>query len=115
MAWNVILLEEVEAWFLALVEQQDDGVESVMAAIEQLVAQGPTLGRPLADRLHGSRLHSLKELRPVGTSIRILFVFDPDRSAVLLVAGDKRGVWDRWYDENIPLAESRYVRWLAQK
>jgi len=43
----------------------------------------------------------------------ILFVFDPVRRAVLLVAGDKAGRWDEWYRENIPLAEDRYERWLA--
>lgn len=33
--------------------------------------------------------------------------------AVLLVAGDKEGEWKSWYDENIPLAEDRYAKWLA--
>jgi hypothetical protein len=57
----------------------------------------------------------MKELRPgsVGRSeIRILFVFDPARQAVLLVAGDKAGNWFRWYRDNIPLAERRYTTWL---
>jgi hypothetical protein len=44
--------------------------------------------------------------------VRVLFVFDPERRAVLLVAGDKSGKWSEWYRENIPLAESRYRRWL---
>jgi Phage derived protein Gp49-like (DUF891) len=51
---------------------------------------------------------NLKELRPgsSGTSeVRILFVFDPWRSAILLVAGDKSGKWNRWYAEAIPRAE----------
>lgn len=39
----------------------------------------------------GSSLHNLKELRC--RSIRILFIFDDQRQAVLLVAGDKRGQW----------------------
>jgi hypothetical protein len=58
----------------------------------------------------------MKELRPGSTGsseVRILFVFDPDRQAVLLVAGDKSGRWTQWYAENIPLAEHRYTRWLA--
>jgi hypothetical protein len=57
----------------------------------------------------------MKELRPGssgGTEVRVLFVFDPERQAVLLVAGDKAGQWRHWYDENIPLAEQRYQRWL---
>jgi len=58
----------------------------------------------------------LKELRPgsTGTSeVRILFIFDPERQAVLLVAGDKRGRWSEWHAESIPVAESRYERCLA--
>jgi hypothetical protein len=39
-------------------------------------------------------------------------VFDPQRQTVLLVVGDKSGRWRRWYEENIPLAEQGYQRWL---
>ncbi|MEU6563534.1 type II toxin-antitoxin system RelE/ParE family toxin [Nocardia nova] len=69
-------------------------------------------GRPTVDRIKGSRLRNLKELRPAATNIRILFAFDPERQAVLLVAGDKTGNWAGWYRENIPVAEERYDRWL---
>jgi hypothetical protein len=55
----------------------------------------------------------MKELRPSATSIRILFVFDPERRAVLLVAGDKAGDWSGWYDRNIPIAGQRYEAWLG--
>ena len=55
----------------------------------------------------GSSFHNMKELRPAGTSIRILFIFDPDRQAILLLGGDKAGSWRRWYDRNIPIAEQR--------
>ena len=44
--------------------------------------------------------------------MRVLFVFDPKRRAVLLVGGDKSGRWQDWYKTNIPLAEQRYERWL---
>jgi hypothetical protein len=50
--------------------------------------------------LAGNSIANLKELRPPSsgrTEIRILLVFDPWRSAVLLVAGDKFGQWDKWY------------------
>ena len=64
----------------------------------------------------GSRLHNLKRTtaRSAGkTEIRILFIFDPQRRAVLLVAGDKVGNWTRWYRDAIKLAEDRYARYLA--
>ncbi len=79
---------------------------------------GPELGRPLADRIHHSRLSNLKELRPgsAGRSeIRILYIFDPRRNAVLLVAGDKAGQWDAWYRSAIPLAEERYADYLKHE
>lgn len=113
MTWAVILLEEVEEWFLA---QDQSTAEQIAGAIERLEEDGPNLGRPLADVIHGSRLPNLKELRPGSarrSKIRILFVFDPQRQAVLLVAGDKAGNWSRWYKAAIPLAEERYERWLV--
>src|ERR1039457_7009983 len=67
-------------------------------------------------RITGSSLHNLKELRPGSagkTEIRILFIFDPQRHAILLVAGDKAGNWTRWYRDAIKLAEDRYTRFLA--
>jgi hypothetical protein len=113
MAWAVILVDEVADWYLGL---ERETVTLVEAAIDLLADQGPGLGRPMADRIKGSRIRNMKELRPgsVGRSeIRILFVFDPARQAVLLVAGDKTGDWQRWYRDNIPVAEQRYEKWLA--
>lgn len=111
--WSVILLDEVDEWFINLAKQAEAEAEAVTAAIDMLEANGPALGRPIVDRVKGSRRHNMKELRPSSTSIRILFIFDPDRQAVLLVAGDKAGDWDGWYADNIPVADERYDRWLA--
>jgi hypothetical protein len=44
-----------------------------------------------------------------------LLVFDPWRSAVLLVAGDKSGQWSTWYRTAIPLAEQLYEEYLAER
>ena len=84
--------------------------------MELLTKRGPAPGRPAVDRITGSRLHNLKELRPGSagkTEIRILFIFDPQRRAVLPVAGDKAGNRARWYRDAIKLAEDRYARFLA--
>jgi hypothetical protein len=51
----------------------------------------------------------------VESEVRILFVFDPWRSAVLLIAGDKAGQWHRWYREAIPQAEQLYEMYLKQR
>ena len=102
-------------WYLDLVRREPETAELVETAIDLLAADGPALGRPLVDSIKGSSIRNMKELRPGSrgrSEIRILFVFDPARQAVLLVAGDKAGGWSRWYRDNIPLAEQRYTTWL---
>lgn len=47
MSWEVILLDEVEEWFLGLAQEEADHVDAVTAAIDLLAASGPTLGRPV--------------------------------------------------------------------
>ncbi|MFF4296539.1 type II toxin-antitoxin system RelE/ParE family toxin [Streptomyces vinaceus] len=115
--WEVILVGEVAAWFETLAETDWGSAEQVEDAVDALAMFGPTLGRPLVDRIKGAEQHHMKELRPgsSGSSeIRILFVFDPIRRAVLLVAGDKAGDWQGWYAANIPLAEKRYQAHIAE-
>jgi hypothetical protein len=116
MAWHLEMAGEVRDWLHELRKVDRATARLVGQAVQALVDEGPDLGRPLVDRVKGSTLHNLKELRPGsnGTSeIRILFIFDPERSAVLLVAGDKAGQWSEWYRRSIPLAEARYTQWLA--
>lgn len=89
--------------------------EKVEAAVDVLSEYGPTLGRPLVDTLTGSKIANLKELRPRQTTIRVLLVFDPWRSAILLIAGDKAGQWKAWYDRAIPQAEELYAVYLKER
>lgn len=42
-------------------------------------------------------------------------MFDPWRSSILLVAGDKAGQWQNWYRQAIPLAEQRYEVYLKER
>ncbi|QYC38297.1 hypothetical protein Nocox_03335 [Nonomuraea coxensis DSM 45129] len=118
MAWDIILLEPVDVWFLKLCESDPDTAALIEQAIDRLAEVGPALGRPLVDTLEHSNLKNLKELRPGSrkrSEIRMLFVFDPDRAAIFLVAGDKAGQWSRWYDEAVPLAEARYADYRAEQ
>jgi len=73
-----------------------------------VAAAGPTLGRPQVDRIHGSHIHKLKEVR-VDREIRILYAFDSNREPVMLVGGDKQGNWKGWYRPNIARAERLYL------
>ena len=108
--WDVYVVDEVLEW----IEHLDSAAHArVVQAIDALAEGGPGLGRPLVDTIIGSEIQNLKELRP-GT-VRILFVFDPWRSSILLVAGDKAGRWNTWYREAIPLAEQRYEIYLKQR
>jgi len=56
-----------------------------------------------------------KELRiqHQGRPYRILFAFDPRRTALLLIGGDKTGN-DRWYEEFVPKADSIYDQHLKE-
>lgn len=111
MAWEISLHEEVEHWYLELCRTDPVSADGIADAIEQLASAGPALGRPLVDRIHGSRHHNMKELRPPSTGaseVRMLFAFDPDREALFLVAGDKAGRWETWYRQAVPLADERY-------
>ncbi|MFD4634147.1 type II toxin-antitoxin system RelE/ParE family toxin [Streptomyces sp. NPDC058284] len=118
MNWEINLHSSVEKWMLTLAEEDSVSADLVEAAVDMLAEHGPSLGRPLVDRLTGCRTHNLKELRPGSsgrTEVRILFVFDSARQAILLVAGDKAGRWRDWYDEAIPVAEARYDEYLAAR
>lgn len=105
-------MEPVNDWFLELCKSDPVVADKVEEALDEPAERGPQLGRPLVDRIHSSKIHNLKKLRPrvAGSSqVRLLFVFDPSREAIILVAGDKAGQWNRWYAEAIPLAEERYA------
>ncbi len=45
----------------------------------------------------------------------MLFVLDPARQAVFLVAGDESGQRNEWYQKNVPVAERRYLGYLRQR
>ncbi|MDX3093954.1 type II toxin-antitoxin system RelE/ParE family toxin [Streptomyces sp. ME01-24h] len=116
--WEITLLEPVETWFLKLCEDDPESANRITDALDFLAQEGPNLGRPMVDRIHGSRLHNLKELRPGSsghTEMRMLFVCDPEREVIILVAGDKSGRWSDWYRDSIPVAELRYADFLAER
>lgn len=118
MGWELYLTDEFDEWLDALAISDTASYAQVVAGIEVLAQVGPSLGRPLVDRVKGSHLHGVKELRPgsSGSSeIRVLFVFDPWRSAILLIGGDKSGNWTRWYRAAIPKAEKLYEHYLRER
>lgn len=116
--WEILMTDEVEQFLDTLYESDRDTHKLVNQAILVLERNGPAEGRPLVDTISGSSIPNMKELRPgsVGKSeIRILFAFDPWRSAILLIAGDKAGQWQRWYRQAIPRAEQLYESYLQER
>jgi hypothetical protein len=108
--WEVEYTDEFAEWWAGLsVEQQ----EAIDTAVEHLQEAGPGLGRPWVDTVKGSLHSNMKELRPRGGHLRVLFAFDPRRTAILLLGGDKRGRWQSWYAEAIPRADRLYDEHLA--
>ncbi len=107
-SWEVEFHPACEVWADDL-PQAD--AEALLAAIRVLRAEGPNLGRPLVDRIQGSRHANMKELRPGSTGrteVRVLFVFERRRRAILLVGGNKSEDWKGWYKVNVPIADDRF-------
>jgi len=106
--WKVLRMPTFDAWHRSL---DTERATQVAGALRYVEARGPLLGRPHVDSIKGSRVHNLKELR-LNHGVRVLFAFDPNRHAVMLVGGDKTGSWDRWYVQKIRVAEKLYTAHL---
>lgn len=109
--WTVEYTDEFEAWWIDLAEETQDDIDRVVMLLEE---HGPTLGYPYSSDIKGSRF-ALRELRVQsdGRPIRVLYAFDPVRSALLLIGGDKTGN-ARWYLENVPRAERIFEEHLKE-
>ena len=99
-------------WWAGLAEAEQ---ESIDASVRLLEDRGANLGFPHSSGIKGSRHGHLRELRTQhhGRPIRTLYAFDPRRSVILLIGGDKSGD-DRWYDTHIPIADALYDDHLVQ-
>ena len=103
--WEVEYTDEFEEWWMELTEEDQDAID---VAIGQLEGKGPALGRPFVDLIKSSRHKNLKELIPLASDIRVLFAFDPRRTAILLIGGNKAGDWDKWYLDFVPKADALF-------
>jgi hypothetical protein len=111
VGFEVEYTEEFRAWYedtLAIAEQR-----SVTRVVEMLEDAGPNLRYPHCSGIAGSKFQHMRELRiqHEGRPYRILYAFDPRRSALLLIGGDKTGD-NRWYEKMVPLADAIYERHL---
>jgi len=104
--WEVEYTDEFGAWWHGLSEAEQASVD---ASVQLMEARGPQLGHPHSSGIARSRHPRMRELRVQhrGKPYRILYTFDPRRTAILLIGGDKTGD-DRWYEEHVPLADRLY-------
>lgn len=108
MQWIVEFYEDFQAEFNELDNEVQD---ELLAVATRLEARGPVLNRPHVDTLKGSNYSNMKELRFNANDgvWRVAFAFDSRRRAILLVAGDKSGIsQDFFYNQLIKTADKRF-------
>jgi hypothetical protein len=108
MAWNIDFHSD---FYIEFTELPTEVRLELLAKIALLEVFGPTLKRPHVDTLKGSTHANMKEIRFQAADgvWRVAFAFDPRRSAILLVAGDKSGGSEkRFYRQLIEIADSRF-------
>ncbi len=112
MGWNVEYTDEFGAWYEQLAEAVQDDIDRVVGILE---AKGPQVPFPYSSGLKGSKHDHMRELRVQsgGTPVRIFYAFDPRRSAILLIGGDKTGD-KRFYETMIPIADRLYDEFIEE-
>jgi hypothetical protein len=116
VAWDVEYTDEFESWWNSLFEDEQ---AEINVKVELLDAWGPMLPRPQAEVIARSRHSNIQELRGKVNErhLRVLFAFDPRRTALLLIGGDKTGD-PKWYEKFVPVADDlfdQHLERLAQK
>ena len=86
----VLYSEEFSAWLAELSEMNQGESESIIKVISLLRIEGMALRYPWSSALKGTKF-AFRELRPRrGESpYRVIYAFDPDRNAALLIGGHK--------------------------
>ena len=112
MAWEVEFTDEFGSWYGDLAELVQDDIDRTVGLLE---AKGPQLPFPYSSGIEGSRHTHLRELRiqSGGEPYRIFYAFDPRRTAILLIGGNKAGD-DRFYDTMVPAADRLYDDYLEE-
>lgn len=112
MTWAVEYTDEFGAWWETLSDPEREEITAVALLLEE---HGPTLPFPYSSGIAKSRHPRMRELRiqVAGKPYRVLYAFNPLRTAILLIGGAKGGD-DRWYDRFVPLAYDLYDAHLAE-
>ena len=114
MIWEVLFDDEFLEEFQSFPAEAREAIAAKSLLIRQF---GPHLPRPHSDTLKGSRYSNMKELRLglLNQAWRVAYAFDPQRRAILLVAGNKQGADEKlFYRELIRRADARFAKYEAQ-
>lgn len=110
--WEVEFTDEFAEWWneISLSDQR-----SISAGVELLEERGPELGAPYSSSIRSSRHNHMRELRiqSGGRPVRIFYAFDPRRTAILLIGGEKKGD-DRFYERYVPVADDLYDTYIGE-
>jgi hypothetical protein len=112
VAWDVEFSDEFGEWWDGLTAAEQKSVDYTVSLLQEL---GPTLRMPHSSGVEMSRHAHMRELRVQheGRPWRVLYAFDPRRTAMLLIGADKTGN-NRWYEEFVPRANEIYDRHLRE-
>lgn len=113
MKWVVEFYADFSEEFDVLPIKVQDELLAHAGLLEQF---DPQLSRPTVDTLKGSAYSNMKELRfSVGSGVwRVAFAFDIYRKAILLIAGDKKGInQNKFYKNLIKVADARFSKHVS--
>lgn len=108
MTWEVAFGDEFDEEFEALPQAVQD---ELLASASCSARSVRNWGARMPDTLNDSSFANMKEIRfdAADGAWRVAFAFDPNRKAILLVAGDKSGGSEkRFYKGLIAKADKRY-------
>ena len=112
MSWGIEFTDEFGLWWDDLSKDEQDSIDRSVGLLETL---GPSLPFPHSSSINGSRHGNMRELRVQhgGDPYRVLYAFDPPRTAILLIGGNKSGD-DRFYERMVPIADRIYDQHLEE-
>jgi hypothetical protein len=112
MVWEVEYTNEFGIWWDEISDQEQN---DVVAVVNLLAEKGANLTFPYSSGIVGSKHSQMRELRVQsgGKPLRVFYAFDPRRTAILLIGGNKTGN-NRFYKKYIPIADRLYDTYLNE-
>jgi hypothetical protein len=106
---------QVARWIASLDEITRAAVDEVISYLEEhgRAAALPDVRHRIQTSEHFPDMSELRIQVDRAHVLRVLVGFGPDERPVLLIAGNKAGVGNAWYEANVPLADSYFDTYLA--